>query len=69
METVSINVQGMSCGGCVAGVTRALKTLPGVADVSVTLDPAQATVEFDPARTSVPALRAAIENAGYDVAA
>jgi copper chaperone len=68
METVTIKVQGMSCGGCVASVTRALKTVPGVQDASVTLDPAEAKVAYDPARTAVPEIRAAIENAGYDVA-
>ena len=69
METVSLNVQGMSCGGCVASVTRVLKAVPGVADVAVTLEPGVATVTFDPGRTGVPALRSAVEDAGYDVVA
>ncbi len=69
METVSIKVRGMTCSGCVVSVTRALKRHPGVQDASVTLDPAEAKVVYDPARTSVPAIRSAIENAGYDVAA
>jgi copper chaperone len=69
METVSLNVQGMTCGGCVASVTRVLKAVPGVADVAVTLQPGVARVTFDPARTASPALRAAIEDAGYDVVA
>jgi copper chaperone len=67
METVSLNVQGMTCGGCVASVTRVLKAVPGVADVAVTLQPGVAKVTFDPARTGSPALRSAIEAAGYDV--
>jgi copper chaperone CopZ len=33
------------------------------------LTPGTATVTFDAARTNVPALRAAIEDAGFDVAA
>ena len=69
METVSLNVQGMTCGGCVASVTRVLKAVPGVADVAVTLQPGVARVTFDPGRTGSPALRAAIEAAGYDVVA
>jgi len=67
METITMNVQGMTCGGCVASVTRVLKAMPGVADVSVTLQPGAAKVTFDPAQTSVPALRTAVEDAGYDV--
>ncbi len=69
METITMNVKGMSCGGCVASVTRVLKAVPGVADVAVTLTPGVAKVTFDPARTAAPALRSAIEDAGYDVVA
>ena len=69
METVTIKVKGMTCSGCVVSVTRALTRHPGVEDVSVTLDPAEAKIAYDPVRTSVPAIRTAIENAGYDVVA
>ena len=37
METVTMNVNGMTCGGCVASVTRVLKAVPGVESVDVTL--------------------------------
>jgi copper chaperone len=57
----------MSCGGCVANVTRVLKATPGVADALVRLDARDATVTFDPARIDAQALKSAIENAGYDV--
>lgn len=67
METITMNVNGMTCGGCVASVTRVLKSVPGVSDVAVTLNPGAAKVTFDPARTAAPALRNAVEDAGYDV--
>jgi copper chaperone CopZ len=38
-----------------------LKAVPGVDEVAVTLTPGEAKVAFDPARTGVAALRAAIE--------
>jgi copper chaperone len=69
METATIGVHGMSCQGCVASVTRVLKSVPGVADVSVTLKPSVATVSYDADRTSLTALKSAIEDAGYGVAA
>jgi copper chaperone len=69
MENVTLNVQGMTCGGCVASVTRVLKAVPGVTEATVTLQPGVAKVTFDPARTQPTALRAAIEGAGFDVAA
>jgi copper chaperone len=67
METISLDVKGMSCQGCVGSVTRVLKGTPGVQDVRVTLEPGRADVTFDPARTNAAALRTAIEDAGYAV--
>jgi copper chaperone len=69
MESIKLNVQGMTCGGCVASVTRVLKAVPGVGEVAVTLQPGVASVTFDPALTLTTALRAAIEDAGFDVVA
>jgi copper chaperone len=69
METAKLDVQGMTCQGCVASVTRVLKSVPGVTDAAVTLQPGAATVTFDPSRTSVAALGMAIRDAGYDVGA
>jgi copper chaperone len=69
METVTLKVEGMTCGGCVASVTRVLKSTPGVDDAVVRLDSRSATVTFDPARTSVAALTSAIEDAGYAIGA
>ncbi len=69
METVKLDVQGMTCQGCVASVTRVLKAVHGVTDAAVTLQPGAATVTFDPSRTNVAALGTAIRDAGYDVGA
>ena len=69
MQTITLKVEGMTCGGCVASVTRVLKAVPGVADAKVQLAPGIAEVSYDPARTDAPALKAAIEDAGYAVAA
>ena len=69
METVKLNVEGMSCQGCIASVTRVLKAVPGVEDAVVTLKPGAATVTYDAGLTGVSALKAAIEDAGYGVAA
>jgi len=67
METIALDVKGMSCQGCVGSVTRVLKGTPGVQEVQVTLQPGRANVTFDPARTNAAQLRQAIEDAGYGV--
>jgi len=69
VETIILKVNGMSCGGCVASVTRVLRAVPGVETVAVALQPGTATVSFDPERTGPPALKRAVEDAGYEVAA
>jgi len=69
MEHATMNVTGMSCQGCVASVTRVLKAVPGVSDVVVELQPGRAMVTYDANRTTLPVLKAAIEDAGYDVPA
>lgn len=68
METVTLKVKGMTCGGCVASVTRVLRAVPGVDEVAVALQPGTATITYDPQRTGRPAFQAAVEDAGYEVA-
>ncbi len=67
METVLMNISGMTCMGCVGSVTRVLKATPGVAEAQVTLTPGQAHVQYDAAVTDVAQLTTAVEDAGYDV--
>lgn len=67
METTTLKIDGMTCGGCVASVSRVLRAMPGVSDAAVSLEAGQATVTFDAAVTNVPAMREAVEDAGYDV--
>lgn len=66
METTTIKIKGMSCGGCTASVTKVLTETAGVAKADVQLSPGQATVEFDPAKVTREALCAAIEDAGFE---
>lgn len=66
METTTIKITGMSCGGCTASVTKVLTETPGVAKAEVVLEPGQARVEFDAARVTRAALCAAIDDAGFE---
>ena len=66
METTTIKVDGMSCGGCVKSVTGVLTALDGVAKAEVSLEQKQAVVEFDAAKVTREQLRAAIEDAGFE---
>ena len=65
METVELKVEGMDCEGCVKSVTRMLSGVPGVQQVDVSLAQASARVIYDPAKADVPAMKKAVERAGY----
>lgn len=67
MQTITISVQGMTCGGCTSSVERALKRLDGVAAARAELKPGQVTVDFDPGKVDADELVQAIEDAGYEV--
>jgi copper chaperone len=66
METTTIKVDGMSCGGCVKSVTGVLTALDGVARAEVSLEQKQAVVEFDAGKLTRDQLKDVIEDAGFD---
>lgn len=68
MKTVALDVNGMNCGGCAAGVRKALGALPGVEDVSVSLADRSVDVKYDERRGGVEEMRDALRSAGYEVA-
>lgn len=67
MQTEHLSVTGMTCGGCVTKVTRALKAADGVGDVKVLLSSGDVTVQYDEGRTSPDQLKLAVTGAGYGV--
>jgi len=69
MENITLTVKGMTCMGCVRSVKAVLEPLPGVASVDVTLDGGLVAIGFDPAQVQVAQLKAAIDDAGYEVVA
>ena len=64
MHTIHLEVQNMSCGGCVKSVTAALTPLPGVSTVEVDLQKGHVTVNGDFAQGGDP-LVLALTAAGY----
>ena len=67
METISIPIEGMTCGGCVKSVTGVLQKIDGVKNVVVSLEKKQVEIQFDEAKTSPRIFKQAIEDAGYEV--
>jgi copper ion binding protein len=67
MTEVKIKIEGMMCGHCQASVTKAITSINGVSGASVNLAAKEATVTFDPNKTTFDAIKAAIVEAGYEV--
>lgn len=64
---IKLGIEGMSCGGCVLSVEKALGRVPGVKKVTVSLEKKEAVVEGDALDRA--RLAGAVEDAGYDVRA
>ncbi|HTH95744.1 MAG TPA: heavy metal-associated domain-containing protein [Rhodocyclaceae bacterium] len=65
-QTATLNIQGMTCGGCVRSVTNALQGADGVEKADVSLSDSKATVAYDPAQTSPQALAELIDDIGFE---
>jgi copper chaperone len=62
----TIKIGGMSCEHCVKAVTNAVRALPGVGKVAVSLQANTADVEYDMDKISLAAIKSAIAEEGYD---
>ena len=65
MKKETFNVTGMTCSACSARVERTVKKMEGTADVSVNLLTNTMTLAYDAAVTSLAAIIAVVEDAGY----
>src|SRR5947209_6250987 len=64
----AIAVNGMDCASCVAHVSKAARSVPGVQVCDVNLARGRATIKFDPAKTTPARIAAAITESGYPAA-
>lgn len=64
-QTVTLNVQNMTCATCPITVSMALKRIEGVKETDVSLESNTAVVTYDDELTDVAALMEATTNAGF----
>lgn len=65
MKQIEFKVAGMTCGACVARVTRTLLSIPGVNDAEVDLARGLARAQVDDISAVQPALLQALAATGY----
>ena len=59
-------IEGMTCTSCASRITRAIRKLYGVEWVKIDLGSDACAVAFDPARSSLVVIAAAVHQAGYE---
>lgn len=64
-KKISLNIEGMSCVGCVKTIERALLKVNGTSQASVHFVSSKASVSFDPLKADAGDFIQAIHNAGY----
>ena len=69
MESATIKVEGMTCGGCVKSIENALNEQQGISKVAADLDAKTVAVDFDANLIQRAGIEQAIERAGFDVTA
>ena len=67
MEQTTLRVAGMHCSACEHRIQKVLSRLEGVRRSSADHQKQEVQVAFDPAQTSLEAIRATIERADYRV--
>ncbi len=66
-KTLTLPVAGMTCASCVARVEQSVKNVGGVGDASVNLATEKVRFTYDPSKTSLDAIAAAVAGAGYSL--
>lgn len=65
MDTLTLKLRGMSCASCATSIEEAIRSVPGVNEVSVNFGVKQATIKYDSHRTNLKIIQDAVNTAGY----
>lgn len=64
-DTVTLQIEGMTCGGCVLAVRKVLTDLKGVSKAEVTYEGKRAIVTYDASKVTAEQMIAAIKTLKY----
>lgn len=68
MDSITLNVEGMSCGHCVNAIESNVGELSGVNEVKVHLDEGKVDISYDSSKVELNQIKSVIEDQGYDIA-
>ena len=66
LKTLRFSVPGMKCGGCIAGIEKAVNAVPGILTARANLTARAVSVTWRGTATEPTAIRAALARAGFD---
>ena len=58
-------IEGMTCSGCERTVTRVVQNIAGVETAQADLTSSSITVEYDPEKVRIDAIKSAVNAVGY----
>lgn len=64
-QKAQLNVKGMTCSGCARTITKGVKKLPGIEQLTVRLEDKLVEVEFDSSKISLQKIEDEIRKMGY----
>ena len=67
MKMAILNINGMTCMGCVTSIKKVLEEITGVSDYDISLKKKQAKIQYDPEKTNINKLKEAIVGAGFEI--
>lgn len=67
LKKITISLDGLHCGSCVARIEAGLKVVPGIESVSVSLSSRTAFVAYDQTLLGIDHIKAWITELGYKV--
>lgn len=68
MQIGTLKLAGMKTEQCATVIVQALRNIKGVNSADVSFSSSRATVSFDENLASLPRLKVAVEDAGYQIA-
>lgn len=68
VQTITLDIKGMTCTGCEASVENAAGNVDGVLEAKASYNTGKATVKYDQSKTDREAIVAAINKTGFTVA-
>jgi copper chaperone len=67
LQKTILNINGMTCMGCVSSIEKVLAKITGVSNSDVSLKKQQAEIQYDPEKTDINQLKEAIVGAGFEI--